>query len=46
MIFLFFGNQGQDLMMNPEDYATITSHNLKTGAILKKNELISPIKCY
>jgi hypothetical protein len=31
--------------MNPMDYATTTSHILKTAAILKKNANIFPNKC-
>jgi tRNA G37 N-methylase TrmD len=40
------GNTGQDMKMNPMDYAIINSHILKTAAILKKIANIFPAKCY
>jgi hypothetical protein len=30
----------------PGDYATLISHNLKTGAIINKINYIFPVKCY
>ena len=32
----FVGKRGQDMKMNPMDYAITNSHILKTAAILKK----------
>ena len=40
-----FGNTGQDMKMNPLDYAKLISHILKTAAILKKIANIFPSKC-
>ena len=42
----FVGNTGQDMKMNPMDYATTTSHILKADAILNKIANINPNKCY
>jgi hypothetical protein len=41
----FVGNTGQDMKMNPMDYATATSHILKADAILNKIDNINPNKC-
>jgi tRNA G37 N-methylase TrmD len=38
------GNTGQDLKMNPMDYAIATLHIIKTAAILKKIANIFPNK--
>ena len=43
---MIFGNTGQDMKMNPMDYATATSHILIADAILNKIANINPNKCY
>ena len=40
------GNTGQEMNMNPMDYAITPSHILKTAAILNKIANIYPNKCY
>jgi hypothetical protein len=44
-LLCFFGNTGQDAIMNPMDYALTTSHILNAAAILNKIANIFPIKC-
>ena len=41
----FFGNTGQDAIMNPIGYVLTTSHILNAHAILNKIANIFPIKC-
>ena len=41
---IFVGNTGQDMKMNPMDYATTISHIRKTAAILNKIANIFPNK--
>ena len=43
---IFFGSGGQEIMMSPSDNAKLISHILKTGAMINKNDLIFPVKCY
>ncbi len=42
----FFGNQNQEMIIGPMDYATTISHIRKNAAILKKIANIIPVKTY